>query len=297
MLRDRLAGEITRVDEMVQNIFDGPPIKWEDVQGLTKFLSNLWDCIVQMKNTGRLQEIEAFTSVSQIAKRFIGRLREHYDDRFFKYEKKTGNRPNIMWLKDFVAETVRRIKKGGRCENRTSRRTIGLVTTEWDTDGGLGRVSKRPACPICPSHEIHPLSACHRFHRMDVSERINTVRRANLCYNCLGRNHNVKDCFKEAQCCINGCRQKHSTWLHKHVWQSPRSDQRVRGVSNYRYTRPTELMPVQHKALSLERRSADRQETASPPTTREHTVKPEVNEPSTSCNSEKGKMDEQRPAQ
>ena len=70
----------------------------------------------------------------------------------------------------------------------------------------------RLSCPLCKSP--HWLSQCNDFRTKDVSERYEFVREKELCYNCLVPGHYAVVCPKTSFCKVDGCHDKHSTFLH-----------------------------------------------------------------------------------
>lgn len=67
---------------------------------------------------------------------------------------------------------------------------------------------KQVACAVCP--EEHPTRKCPVFAKLNLAARKDKVRQENLCYNCLGKNHAVRDC--ESGKCTR-CDKKHNTLL------------------------------------------------------------------------------------
>ena len=69
-------------------------------------------------------------------------------------------------------------------------------------------VSKR-TCPLC-SKSDHAINRCFRFKEMDVSQRLENIKRFGLFLNCLSQGHHVNSCsfsFKCKSCslCITAC--------------------------------------------------------------------------------------------
>ena len=64
-------------------------------------------------------------------------------------------------------------------------------------------------CIICKVKH-HPIFLCDKFKKLPVSERIEKIRNAKLCYNCL-RSHRGSPC-KFSNCTI--CQKRHNTLLH-----------------------------------------------------------------------------------
>jgi hypothetical protein len=64
-------------------------------------------------------------------------------------------------------------------------------------------------CIVCQTKK-HPLYICDKFKQMSVPKRIETVKRAKVCYNCL-RSHRDTPC-KFSSCTI--CQKRHNSLLH-----------------------------------------------------------------------------------
>ncbi|KAK0169021.1 hypothetical protein PV327_002770 [Microctonus hyperodae] len=51
-------------------------------------------------------------------------------------------------------------------------------------------------CPIC-EEDGHATFSCTKLNSLPVPERIDAVKKANLCFNCLRQNHRTNECNKE----------------------------------------------------------------------------------------------------
>ena len=67
-------------------------------------------------------------------------------------------------------------------------------------------------CPLCRAP--HWLSQCKEFRSRSVRDRYELVREKELCYNCLIPGHYASTCPKSSFCKVDGCSDKHSTFLH-----------------------------------------------------------------------------------
>lgn len=65
-------------------------------------------------------------------------------------------------------------------------------------------------CVCC--FNMHKLYACTKFRELPMSERINLVRQAKLCFNCLYPSHTVEKCKSKYTCQI--CKKRHNSLLH-----------------------------------------------------------------------------------
>lgn len=65
-------------------------------------------------------------------------------------------------------------------------------------------------CVICSGS--HSLYQCSKFHELSVNQRFSFVNEKHLCRNCLGSNHQQKDCPSTKRCKI--CNRNHHSLLH-----------------------------------------------------------------------------------
>ena len=72
-------------------------------------------------------------------------------------------------------------------------------------------------CRLCQNGD-HSLQQCHIFRESDVDARIRTVQTLQVCYNCLGLDHNSWQCYSKRTC--KECGKKHHTLLHKPIGQT-----------------------------------------------------------------------------
>ena len=60
----------------------------------------------------------------------------------------------------------------------------------------------------------HWLSQCEEFKKKPLKERLDFVKKAGICDNCLTRDHIAGSCDKSSFCRVQGCQFKYSTFLH-----------------------------------------------------------------------------------
>jgi len=75
-------------------------------------------------------------------------------------------------------------------------------------------------CAYCTS--IHKLYTCANFKNLSVGDRINFVREAKLCFNCLYPSHTVDKCKSRFSCFV--CKGKHNTLLHYERQNKPSTE-------------------------------------------------------------------------
>jgi len=113
-------------------------------------------------------------------------------------------------LYEFIYKTAVRVSKRARAE-----------TNKRDDDRNApsakkGRMSNKvfllnaaKSCVVCKNGP-HPLFRCEKFKQLNIPKRIEIVKAAKLCYNCL-RSHKGKVC-NYTNC--TKCQRRHNTLLH-----------------------------------------------------------------------------------
>ena len=67
-------------------------------------------------------------------------------------------------------------------------------------------------CVACLDY--HDITQCGRFKAMLPVQRQQFAREKQLCYGCLSRSHMIAECRESVMCLIDGCKSRHSTFLH-----------------------------------------------------------------------------------
>ena len=67
-------------------------------------------------------------------------------------------------------------------------------------------------CSLCRKN--HNLWKCSEYLNKSSEDRLKTIKKKTLCFNCL-KPHHVKKCSSKHSCFIEGCKSKHDTSLHE----------------------------------------------------------------------------------
>lgn len=127
--------------------------------------------------------------------------------------------PKPDQLFEFLYKTAVCASKRERSKSADSQRPIGEPLYKRRQNNPANKAFVLGAshnCVVCKTKR-HPLYLCDKFKRLPVSKRIETVRNAKLCYNCL-RSHRDKPC-KFSNCTI--CQKRHNTLLHLEGYTIP----------------------------------------------------------------------------
>ena len=99
------------------------------------------------------------------------------------------------------------------------------------------RNSQKVNCQDCGKQ--HGIWNCRVFARRSVRDRWNLARRLQLCFRCLGENHQGDSCPRSRTCGLDGCEDQHHRLLHKQASGEQRAadntevKQAAIGKSNY----------------------------------------------------------------
>ncbi|XP_018399584.1 PREDICTED: uncharacterized protein LOC108780531 [Cyphomyrmex costatus] len=117
--------------------------------------------------------------------------------------------PKIDELYEFLYRSAVRVSKRVRPEaSRLDDKSSSSVKKPRTSNKAFA-INTANSCIACKNKQ-HPLYKCDKFKQLDASKRIEIVRNARLCYNCL-RSHKGKPC-NYANCTI--CQKRHNTLLH-----------------------------------------------------------------------------------
>ena len=210
----------------------GPPIKAERCEDLRKFSILLTTCRNALKDIGCLGRINNPDCLKKIINRLPFDMKRRWHDiaddisecqqreitiedvaLFVEKRARSASHPVFGDVSNTDSQGSKQSRTGNRGTNGTSRprASFGTLTNQKGCDLQSNSHNHRQ-CVLCNSN--HWLSQCSDFHNKSVDERYNIVNAKRLCRNCLVSGHLVKNCPKDSFCKVDGCRVKHSTFLH-----------------------------------------------------------------------------------
>lgn len=102
------------------------------------------------------------------------------------------------------------MNKGHKLKNVKENKTILFTDpTEENFKKPKGTPRQQPYCVFCKKTD-HRLDICSRFRTETVKNRLRFVKENRLCFGCLRRGHESKDCQRRLSC--SACYKKHPTW-------------------------------------------------------------------------------------
>ena len=228
----------------VKRVTNGPAIKGEDGAALQSFSALLTTCKNTLNEIGYLSKIENPDSLKKVVARLPFSLRQKWREVADEITEAKAREVTIGDIADFVERKARipthpifgdiiselKIKSVLDEKRPANRRLSSFAADDHNasssTDGGvsddtlvLGPREPILSCPLCKA--THWLSQCKEFRRRNVSERYQIAREKELCHNCLIPGHYAAVCPKSSLCKVDGCEDKHSTFLHPPAVRAP----------------------------------------------------------------------------
>ena len=221
LLKERFGQNYRVAAAHVQRVIEGPPIKHEDGSALQEFSIQLTSCTNTLERIGYLDKLNNSDNLKKIIDRLPYSMRANWRDYVDRIVQNKARDINIKDLNEFVTAKAR----------ATTHPVFGKISTEGKTKILNPRLrrhgfstyanSEGPKCALCESN--HWLSRCDKFRKQSLEERQKFVREKKLCNNCLATGHFVRSCPKESFCKVQGCSNKHSTFLHPKNNSTPRN--------------------------------------------------------------------------
>ncbi|GFX65017.1 integrase catalytic domain-containing protein [Trichonephila clavipes] len=84
---------------------------------------------------------------------------------------------------------------GVKTNGRYRLQTVGTWRRERNSSNVFVAETK-PNCVLCKGNNFHPLSKCYQFKKLSVEDRVEVVKRNNLCFRCF-LPHRLKECRSE----------------------------------------------------------------------------------------------------
>jgi hypothetical protein len=94
-----------------------------------------------------------------------------------------------------------------------ARPTVNNVYASEDGKGKGKRGSGPRKCPLGCS-DSHPIWSCNVYKNKSASSKLQMIKEANRCVNCLRGGHSVENCDKDWTCKVDECGAKHNMSLH-----------------------------------------------------------------------------------
>ena len=186
-------------------------IQDEDDAGLNEFFYTVNECIVTLRQLNYASDINSSDTLRQAAGKLPIHLQRKWAEQCWKIRK--SDEPNMLhfqsWLRDCVLA-----RKEACWPSQQRKKTPAPPGGRDLTRMSASTFSEKPGdCPLCKGD--HYLGRCESYTTLPDTEKLQTVQRLKVCYNCVKPGHILPDCPSKATCREKGCEGKHHTSIHK----------------------------------------------------------------------------------
>ena len=222
LLRDRYGAPHVVARTYIDGLTKGSVIKSHDTEGLVSFSDDLVRCGTILNSLGYFSDLNNSHTLRTIVSRLPTPLRAKWAE-FAHNLQKRGKEPEFSDLCSFVKDRAEvassmfgklvssEVLPRARNKESKGKNPKTVFTTKDNFECIAPSVSTKPRkCLLCSGE--HVLSECSEFKSMPYAERVNFIKQNRLCFNCLIRNHNSRDCRKRPQC--PKCKTKHHALVH-----------------------------------------------------------------------------------
>lgn len=106
VLEKRYGDKYAYAVEVVEKMTSGPSVRADDGGALRKMADGIWAEVHSLEVMGMINEVDTSHTISNIAKRLKGRLREYYDMKEQDYKGQHGVYPKIKWVVKFLLDAA-----------------------------------------------------------------------------------------------------------------------------------------------------------------------------------------------
>lgn len=194
------------VDRHISSILNLPTLDKETTSGLSKLADDA------QQHVAALSALEISITPEVVVHVLRSKLPKTTLERW-EATLEMGECPGLEQMYDFLYKTAvcvsmrERAKETEKCKGEPPAKRKRFQPENKAFVSNIGRKEKN--CIVCKARR-HPLFLCDKFKQLPTPKRIETIKNARLCYNCM-RSHRDRPC-KFSGCSI--CQKRHNTLLH-----------------------------------------------------------------------------------
>ena len=195
----------------------GKAVPNDDVKGLTELYYSINDCLVTLRQLNYGSDLKSSDTLRQVIQRLPSKMHMKWAEYSLIIRRK--EEPNLEHLNEWLQARVLAMKEA-YLPDSTKKSKEGKFTAAT-TVVEKKREKPKTSCNLCKNN--HLFWKCDQYTAMKPSERFQTAKRLEKCFNCLTDGHKTKDCSSKCSCLTPGCDDKHHTSLHGYFTEGGRS--------------------------------------------------------------------------
>jgi len=193
------------ISRHLASILNLPVLEKESTNGLSKLADDIQQHVASLNSLNVRVSSEMIVHI--LENKLPKSTLERWETTLERDEFPTPDRMYEFLYRSAVCASKREKRKGSeiernRCEVQTKKKRSVVSSQAFIVNASRD-------CVMCKTSR-HPLYLCDKFKQLSVQKRIDIIKNAKLCYNCL-RSHRGNPC-KFSNCTI--CQKRHNTLLH-----------------------------------------------------------------------------------
>lgn len=246
LLKEFFGDDFKIADAYMKEIMDWPTIKPEDGTALHSFALFLTGCSNAMSDISYLEDLDNTTNIKLLVSKLPYKLKETWRKFACDLQEKNKTRVKFKDFVDFISkqakymvhplygnikdsnafETVHQRSKTRTPDPSKSKKVFStaVVSSTVENKDNVSTPTQKwsytpvdanaKPCAYCKG-EHHSLSICRKLKAKSHKEKIDFLRRRDLCFACLKHGHMSNSCKEKASC--QECSGPHPTLLHMNI--------------------------------------------------------------------------------
>lgn len=222
--------------DSIEKLTSGHQIRADDAYALESFSITLSSCKNSLEAIGYLRRIDNPEYMKKIIEKLPYKLQERWrdvvdvimnekmrdvtiDDITEFVEKQSRSLNNPIFRKTSQGQRPSYSQATPKSHARQAPKASFSINVSQPNKGDssssvpASEVKRTNDCVVCDND--HQITECPQFKSMDLKERLDVVKKKDLCFGCLRRGHQLRTCYKRKPC--RECNRKHFTFLHSNT--------------------------------------------------------------------------------
>lgn len=239
LLKDCYGNALKIATALMERVLKWPQVKSEDAQALSDFSLFFVSCRNALKDVDYMDELDNPANMRVIISKLPYKIKEKWRALAFEIQERTQMRVKFTDLVAFMDRqakivtdplfgdllspaTERKERKTSLMERKSKKEGIKRSSfatkivkpreehNKLKTDKALSSVAFTKPCLFCKQN--HTLVECNDIAEKPHKVKLEFIRKAGLCFGCLGKGHISKDCKRKMTC--QTCSERHPSLLH-----------------------------------------------------------------------------------
>ncbi|XP_049877869.1 uncharacterized protein LOC126375069 [Pectinophora gossypiella] len=201
LLKNRYNNKRHMSNNILKRLFGQRTLTVESSSALKEILDTTNDCLHELSNLGINTKDWDIMVIYVISLKLDVETRKQWE---LHVSESSDDFPSLEQFQKFLCTRFRALEMVEPSKIKPKSVSSNVSTKSLHT------TTQPKLCKNCS--ENHKLHQCKRFTQEDVNKRRELAASLNVCFNCLGNNHNSATCRSSMKCLV--CHRKHHTLLH-----------------------------------------------------------------------------------